>query len=435
MSGCPKRGTAPFSKACLMKRYRERNSLQLATVDVRPHVLPTLSRAGDARHGSKDAGEPLPTKANSTWQLTPSSEEKIKQYLEKDKFQIKESSTADLRPTRLPTIKTPGAPAGRHSAPTGVESSKNRGKETGEQLPRLDTPKSRDTKQDNSKGNLQRTLLPPLHRRTVKRTLLPSLHKKNSESNLQRTLLPSLHKKNSENNLQRTLLPSLHKKNSESNLQRTLLPTLTTTAVKICSARVVLRVTGESLHTPKSRDTKQDNSESNLQRTLLPSLHKKNSENNLQRTLLPSLHKKNSENNLQRTLLPSLHKKNSESNLQRTLLPSLHKKNSESNLQRTLLPSLHKKNSESNLQRTLPSLHKKNSESNLQRTLLPSLHKKNSESNLQRTLLPTLTTTAVKICSARVVLRVTGEPLLRFATEQTRMIKRKQEHLTIAGMN
>ncbi|KAJ4941903.1 hypothetical protein JOQ06_011775 [Pogonophryne albipinna] len=368
----PKRGTAPFSKACLMKRYRERNSLQLATVDVRPHVLPTLSRAGDARHGSKDAGEPLPTKANSTWQLTPSSEEKIKQYLEKDKFQLKESSTADLRPTRLPTIKTPGAPAGRHSAPTGVESSKNRGKETGEQLPRLDTPKSRDTKQDNSKGNLQRTLLPPLH-------------KKNSESNLQRTLLPSLHKKNSESNLQRTLLPPLHKKNSESNLQRTLLP---------------------PLH--------KKNSESNLQRTLLPPLHKKNSESNLQRTLLPPLHKKNSESNLQRTLLPPLHKKNSESNLQRTLLPPLHKKNSESNLQRTLLPPLHKKNSENNLQRTLlPPLHKKNSENNLQRTLLPPLHKKNSETH--RT--------------------VTGEPLLRFATEQTRMIKRKQEHLTIAGMN
>ncbi|KAK1895765.1 Coiled-coil domain containing protein 173 [Dissostichus eleginoides] len=203
----PKRGTAPLSRACLMKRYRERGSLQLATVDVRPHFLPTLSRAGDARHGSKDAGEPLPTKANSAWQRTPSPEEKIKQYLEKDKFQLKESSTADLRPTRLPTIKTPGAPAGRHSAPTGVESSKNRGKETGERLPRLDTPKSRDTKQENSKGNLQRTLLPPIH-----------------------------------------------KKNSEKNLQRSFLPPITTTntpAVKICSSRVVLRahmtVTGEPL--------------------------------------------------------------------------------------------------------------------------------------------------------------------------------------------
>ena len=158
----PKRGTAPQSRACLMKRYRERGSLQLATVDVRPHFLPTLSRAGDARHGSKDAGELLPTKANSGWQHTLSSEEKIKQYLEKDKFQLKESSTADLRPTRLPTIKTPGAPAGRHSAPTGVESSKNRGKETGKRLPRLDTAKSRYTEQENSKGNLQRTLLPTI---------------------------------------------------------------------------------------------------------------------------------------------------------------------------------------------------------------------------------------------------------------------------------
>ncbi|KAI4810528.1 hypothetical protein KUCAC02_013468 [Chaenocephalus aceratus] len=88
----PKRGTDPFSKECSMKRQRERerSSLQQAAVDVRPHVLPTLSRAGDARHGSKDAGEPLPTKANSTCQCTASSEEKIKQYLEKDKFQQRE---------------------------------------------------------------------------------------------------------------------------------------------------------------------------------------------------------------------------------------------------------------------------------------------------------------------------------------------------------
>ncbi|XP_034077503.1 trichohyalin-like [Gymnodraco acuticeps] len=325
----PKRGTAPFSRACLMKRYLERGSLQLATVDVRPHDLPTLSRAGD---GSKDAGEPLPTKANSTWQRTPSSEEKIKQYLEKDKFQLKESSTADLRPTRPPTIKTPGAPAGRHSAPTGVESSKNRGKEIGERLPRLDTPKSRDTKQENSKGNLQRTLLTPLH-------------KENSKGNLQRTLLTPLHKENRKGNLQRTLLAPLHKKNSENNLQRTLL-------------------------TP---------------------LHKKNSENNLQRTLLAPLHKENSKGNLQRTLLTPLHKKNSENNLQSTPLAPLHKKNSENNLQRTPLPPL------------------------------------------------TITNTpAVKICSARVVLRdhrtVTGEPLLRYATRQTQMIKREQEHLTLGSM-
>ncbi|KAI9523965.1 hypothetical protein NQZ68_020926 [Dissostichus eleginoides] len=138
----------------------------------------------------EDAGELLPTKANSGWQRTPSPEEKIKQYLEKDKFQLKESSTADLRPTRLPTKtrgapagrrspptgvessknrgkktgerlprldtpKTPGAPAGRRSPPTGVESSKNRGKKTGERLPRLDTPKTRVTKQENSKEVLQ----------------------------------------------------------------------------------------------------------------------------------------------------------------------------------------------------------------------------------------------------------------------------------------
>ncbi|KAI9543489.1 hypothetical protein NQZ68_012140 [Dissostichus eleginoides] len=146
----------------LMRRYRERESLQQAMVDVRPHFLPPLSRADDAHHGSKDASEPLPTKVNSGRQVTPCVEEKIKQYLEKDKFQLNESSTADQQPTCLPTIKTPEAPAGRRSPRTGVESSKNRGKETGERLPRLDTPKTRDTKLENIKENLQRTLLPPI---------------------------------------------------------------------------------------------------------------------------------------------------------------------------------------------------------------------------------------------------------------------------------
>ncbi|KAI4811629.1 hypothetical protein KUCAC02_014508 [Chaenocephalus aceratus] len=118
---------------------------------------------------------------------------KIKQYLEKDTFQPKESSTADLRPTRTPTIKTPGAPAGRHSALTGVESSKNRGKETGERSPRLDTSKSRDTKQENSEISLRRTLVaPPL--------------KKNSETRVQRTLVTPPLKKNSETRVQRTLV-------------------------------------------------------------------------------------------------------------------------------------------------------------------------------------------------------------------------------------
>ena len=206
---------------CLMKRYRERDSLKQAMVDVRPHFLPPLSRAGDARHGSKDAGELLPTKVNSGWQRTPSPEEKIKQYLDKDKFQLNESSTADQRPTRFPTIKTPGAPAGRRSPPTGVESSKNHVKETGERLPRLDTPKTRDTK-ENIKGNLQRTLL-------------PTIYKKNSEENLQRTLLPTIYKKNSEKNS--TLLPTISTKN--------------TPAVRIRSPQVVLQaqmtVTGEPL--------------------------------------------------------------------------------------------------------------------------------------------------------------------------------------------
>ncbi|KAK5892015.1 hypothetical protein CesoFtcFv8_012438 [Champsocephalus esox] len=207
-----------------MKRHQERSSLQQAPVDVRPHVQPTLSRAGDARHGSKDAGEPLPTKANSTCQCTASSEEKIKQYLEKDKFQVKESSTADLRPT----IKTPGAPAGRHSAPTGVESSKNRGKETGERSPRLDTSKSRDTKQENSETSLRRTLVAPPQ-------------KKNSENSLQRTLVAPPQKKNSETSLRRTLVAPPQKKNSETSLRRTLVAPLTiahSPAVKIRSTRM-----------------------------------------------------------------------------------------------------------------------------------------------------------------------------------------------------
>ncbi|KAK5875954.1 hypothetical protein CesoFtcFv8_026977 [Champsocephalus esox] len=126
-------------------------------VDVRTHFLPPLSRAGDAHHGSKDAGEPLPTKVHSG----------------KDTFQIKESSTADQQPTPLPTIKTPEAPAGRRSPRTGVESSKNRGKETGERLPILDTPKTRETKLENIKEIQQRTLL-------------PTIYKKKSEENLQR---------------------------------------------------------------------------------------------------------------------------------------------------------------------------------------------------------------------------------------------------------
>nr|XP_033957565.1 trichohyalin-like [Pseudochaenichthys georgianus] len=309
----PKRGTDPFSKECLMKRQREReqerSSLQQAAVDVRPHVLPTPSRAGDARHGSKDAGEPLPTKANSTCQCTASSEEKRKQYLEKDKFQIKESSTADLRPTRTPTIKTPGAPAGRHSALTGVESSKNRGKETGERSPRLDTSKSRDTAQKNSEISVRRTLVtPPL--------------KKNSETRVQRTLVTPPLKKNSETSVQRTLVTPPLKKNSETRVQRTL-------------------------------------------------------------------------------VTPPL-KKNSETRVQRTLVT----------------PPL-----------------KKNSETRVQRTLVTPPLKKNSETSVQRTLVTPLTIAnppAVKIRSARVGSRthrmVTGEPLLRYSTPQTQMIKRNQEN-------
>ncbi|KAI4793382.1 hypothetical protein KUCAC02_032757 [Chaenocephalus aceratus] len=220
----PKRGTDPFSKECSMKR--ERSSLQQAAVDVRPHVLPTLSRAGDARHGSKDAGEPLPTKANSTCQCTASSEKKIKQYLEKDTFQPKESSTADLRPTRTPTIKTPGAPAGRHSALTGVESSKNRGKETGERSPRLDTSKSRDTKQENSETSVRRTVVaPPLKKNSetsVRHTLVAPPLKKNSETSVRHTLVAPPLKKNSETSVQRTLVAPPLKKNSETSVQRTL---------------------------------------------------------------------------------------------------------------------------------------------------------------------------------------------------------------------
>ncbi|KAK5891790.1 hypothetical protein CesoFtcFv8_012230 [Champsocephalus esox] len=243
----PKRGTDPFRREFLMKRHQERSSLQQAPVDVRPHVQPTLSRASDARHGSKDAGEPLPTKANSTCQCTASSEEKIKQYLEKDKFQVKESSTADLRPTRTPTIKTPGAPAGRHSAPTGVQSSKNRGKETGERSPRLDTSKSRDTKQENSVTSLRRTLVAPPQ-------------KKNSETSLQRTLVAPPQKKNSETSLRRTLVAPPQKKNNETNLRRTLVAP------------------------PQKK-----NNETSLRRTLVAPPQKKNSENSLRRTLVAPL--------------------------------------------------------------------------------------------------------------------------------------------------
>ncbi|KAI4822115.1 hypothetical protein KUCAC02_007677 [Chaenocephalus aceratus] len=190
----PKRAPQP---TLLMRRYQERDSLQQAMVDVRTHFLPPLSRAGDAHHGSKDAGEPLPTKVHSG----------------KDTFQIKESSTADQQPTPLPTIKTPEAPAGRRSPRIGVESSKNRGKETGERLPILDTPKTRETKLENLKENQQRTLL-------------PTIYKKKSEKNLQR-------------------VPPITTKN--------------TPAVKIHFPRSVLRaqmtVTGEPLHRLSTEQT------------------------------------------------------------------------------------------------------------------------------------------------------------------------------------
>ncbi|KAI4787485.1 hypothetical protein KUCAC02_036435 [Chaenocephalus aceratus] len=275
----PKRGTDPFSKECSMKRQRERerSSLQQAAVDVRPHVLPTLSRAGDARHGSKDA----------------------------------ESSTADLRPTRTPTIKTPGAPAGRHSALTGVESSKNRGKETGERSPRLDTSKSRDTKQENSEISLRRTLVaPPL--------------KKNSETRVQRTLVTPPLKKNSENSLRRTLVTPPLKKNSEISLRRTLV----TQPLK-------------------------KNSETSLRRTLVTPPLKKNNETRVQRTLVAPPLKKNSETSLRRTLVAPPLKKNSETRVQRTLVTPPLKKNSEISLRRTLVTPPLKKNSETSLRRTL----------------------------------------------------------------------------------